>query len=171
MADMAKQLFAYGDIPAPKGIGMTKETREDDVTKLVFILSLTHVGALFLLTAACGIIAIFTYEYDPADILRLLTAKFNVYALAGEAGFAVYTAGLGMYQKYIAMTGLIMISAWVIAGDKKEKQAGGPERTELDPAGEKKADNKERTEAADGKKAEDWNEDRHAKKGARLYTG
>ena len=32
--DMAKQLFAYGDIPAPKGIGMTKETREDDVTKL-----------------------------------------------------------------------------------------------------------------------------------------
>ena len=32
--DMAKQLFAYGDIPTPKGIGMTKETREDDVTKL-----------------------------------------------------------------------------------------------------------------------------------------
>lgn len=32
--DMAKQLFAYGDVPAPKGIGMTKETREDDVTKL-----------------------------------------------------------------------------------------------------------------------------------------
>lgn len=32
--DMAKQLFAYGDIPAPKGIGMTKETREDDVAKL-----------------------------------------------------------------------------------------------------------------------------------------
>lgn len=32
--DMAKQLFAYGDIPAAKGIGMTKETREDDVTKL-----------------------------------------------------------------------------------------------------------------------------------------
>ena len=32
--DMAKQLFAYGDIPAPKGIGMTKETREDDMTKL-----------------------------------------------------------------------------------------------------------------------------------------
>ena len=31
---MAKQLFASAGIPAPRGIAMKKENREDDVTKL-----------------------------------------------------------------------------------------------------------------------------------------